>query len=280
MTMDPLLASQDHPRYVLSLLCPRKRRADLQALFGFNLELAQIRDRVSEPLIGQMRLRFWLDALDNIMRGNPPQQPAGIALAALVAKYNLPRDPLARLIESRGAEIGGEPPGSLDGAVKEAMQRSGYLHELAARIVVTDPSHDTLGVARHAGTAWGLVGMIRSVPFDFSEGLCRLPVTLCRQQGLDMERPLDPDMKAPLRSVLRALADRATEQLQTAQGLRWQRGAAPAVLIGYAAANQLRALARSDFDFSDRRLQSLIGGNRLGPGLMVGLMWRTWLGRL
>lgn len=44
------------------------------------MELAQIKDSVSEKTIGLMRMQFWKKTVDDIYSDNPPHQPVAIEL--------------------------------------------------------------------------------------------------------------------------------------------------------------------------------------------------------
>ena len=58
------LRAADPDRYLSMLYAPQDRRADLLALYAFNAEIAGIRDRVSEPMPGEIRLQWWRDMID------------------------------------------------------------------------------------------------------------------------------------------------------------------------------------------------------------------------
>ena len=58
----------DPDRYLCSLFAPAAVRPGLMALYAFNVEVAGIRESVTEPLIGQMRLQWWIDIMDSIFR--------------------------------------------------------------------------------------------------------------------------------------------------------------------------------------------------------------------
>ena len=52
------------PRPLLSALyAPADKRRSLFALYAFNAEIARIRDRIREPLPGEIRLQWWRDAI-------------------------------------------------------------------------------------------------------------------------------------------------------------------------------------------------------------------------
>ena len=56
----------DWDRFICTLFAPEACRDDLFTLLAFNLELARTRERVTEPLIGEMRLQWWRDAIEGI----------------------------------------------------------------------------------------------------------------------------------------------------------------------------------------------------------------------
>ena len=53
-----LVREHDRDRYFATLFAPESARADLFALYAFNLELARVRDLVSDPLPGEVRLQW------------------------------------------------------------------------------------------------------------------------------------------------------------------------------------------------------------------------------
>jgi len=58
-----LVRAYDRPRYYATLLAPAAIRGDLFALYGFAAEIARVPDQVSEPGLGEIRLRWWSEAL-------------------------------------------------------------------------------------------------------------------------------------------------------------------------------------------------------------------------
>ena len=58
-----LVRAHDRPRYYATLLAPAAVRDDLFALYGFAAEIARVPDQVSEPALGEIRLRWWSERL-------------------------------------------------------------------------------------------------------------------------------------------------------------------------------------------------------------------------
>lgn len=62
----------DRDRFVTALFASQDRREDLFALYAFNADVAGIREKVSEPMMGLMRLQFWRDLLDGVFEKGTP----------------------------------------------------------------------------------------------------------------------------------------------------------------------------------------------------------------
>ncbi len=79
--------ARDRDRYLSVLYAPAAVRPALLALHGLDLELAQVVASTSEPMLGEIRLAWWRDALTGLDAGQVPAQP----LLALIAAEVLPR---------------------------------------------------------------------------------------------------------------------------------------------------------------------------------------------
>ena len=62
-TVRRIARSGDPDRALAALFAPRETRADLLALYAFNVELARIAEQVTEPELGAIRLQWWREAL-------------------------------------------------------------------------------------------------------------------------------------------------------------------------------------------------------------------------
>ena len=68
-----LVAKGDKDRFLSCLFAPTDARPHLFALYAFNVEIARIRETVSEPQIGLVRQQWWLDTIDGIYAGRTPR---------------------------------------------------------------------------------------------------------------------------------------------------------------------------------------------------------------
>ncbi len=77
---EELVRAQDKDRYLAALFAPADQRGALFALYAFNAEVAAVRDRVREPMAGEIRLQWWRDALNGERGGRGSANPVAAAL--------------------------------------------------------------------------------------------------------------------------------------------------------------------------------------------------------
>lgn len=142
-------------RLILSY-APPAARAGLAALLDLDDELAAVLARVTEPMIAQMRLTWWHDALSALDRAPPPAQPVLVALAHEVLPRGILGGELARLIEGWEALLEGE---ANDREVRAAFAegRGARLFVLAARLCGGEDAR-----VEAVGRGWALAGLTRT----------------------------------------------------------------------------------------------------------------------
>ena len=105
--LDDLIRRVDPDRWLTSrFVGDAAARGDLIALYAYDHELARARRVASNPLMAEIRLTWWREALDEIYEGRPVRRhPAAEALAAAVRRRSLPRAPLEAMIEIGRAHV-------------------------------------------------------------------------------------------------------------------------------------------------------------------------------
>ena len=58
-----LVREEDRDRFLATLFAPARVRPALFALYAFDIEIAHVAARVSEPLAGEVRLQWWRDVV-------------------------------------------------------------------------------------------------------------------------------------------------------------------------------------------------------------------------
>jgi len=130
--LDASVRRHDPDRWLASrFISDVQARADVVALYAFNHELARVAGAVSNPLMGEIRLTWWAEAIAEIYDGKPVRQhPVTLALAEAVQRHDLPRGLFEAMIEARYPE--------LDGAPVDADASEGSLMALAVNVLGAD----------------------------------------------------------------------------------------------------------------------------------------------
>ena len=158
--LDDLIRRVDPDRWLTSrFIGDAGARADVIALYAYDLELARARRVASTPLMAEIRLTWWREALDEIFGGGPVRRhPTVEALAAVVRRRGLPREPLEAMIDGQ-IEVAEAPAFDAASAVTWADAVEGSVARAAA--MVLDPSAP-VEAALPAGRAWGLALLLRA----------------------------------------------------------------------------------------------------------------------
>src|SRR3954447_14801823 len=66
-----IVRRHDRDRYQTALFAPSDRREALFALYAFNYEVARVRETVTQPMLGQIRLQWWREVIAASYAGAP-----------------------------------------------------------------------------------------------------------------------------------------------------------------------------------------------------------------
>lgn len=87
--------------YLSALLAPRARRDDLIVLAAFEGELDRIAPSVSEPMLAEIRLQWWRDAIEAFATIGASGNPIADALAGVVACHRIEPGSLLASVDAR-----------------------------------------------------------------------------------------------------------------------------------------------------------------------------------
>ena len=79
-----LVRGHDFARYASTLFVDADQRRALLALYAFNVEIFRVRDQVSQPLPGEVRLQWWTDMLTGRAHGGVEGNPVAAELLAAI----------------------------------------------------------------------------------------------------------------------------------------------------------------------------------------------------
>jgi phytoene synthase len=222
----------DKDRFLASLFAPGAVRPHLLAIYAFNVELARIRDVVSEPRIGAIRLQWWRAAMASIIAGEPPPHPVAQALARAIAAGKLERSAFEGMLAAREFDLYDDPMPSLNDLEGYLGETASMLFQFGARLLAGEGASVCASASGLAGVAYGLTGLLRSLPLHRARGQCYVPRDLLESHGLSPAHVIAGRDDAALAAVLKVLRDHAARRLAEARAElpRLPREALPAFL--------------------------------------------------
>ena len=85
-----MVREHDPDRFLLTMLMPPTYREDLLTLFAFYYEVAKTREVVSETVLGQIRLKWWQESIEEIYKGGAVREHEIVqALAGVIGRRGL-----------------------------------------------------------------------------------------------------------------------------------------------------------------------------------------------
>jgi phytoene synthase len=155
--LDALVRRVDPDRWLSSrFIGDPQARADVIAIYAFDHELARAPRVATNSLMGEIRLTWWREVLDEVFEGRPVRHhPTAQTLAEMVRRRGLPREPLEAMIDGRYRELDATPLSGAEALIL-ARDTAGSAAALVAKAL--DPATD-LEAAATAGAAWALAWM-------------------------------------------------------------------------------------------------------------------------
>src|SRR6516162_2502368 len=161
-----LVRRHDHDRFQTALFAPSEGREALFALYAFNYEIARVRETVSEPVLGQIRLQWWRESIAAAFEGGPIRHHIVVeALTAAIRALDLTRAHFDQLVDAREGDLDEAPSADL-GALEDYAEAtsSGLVYLALESLGIRDPTVAKAGF--HVGVAYALAGLLRVMPFQ------------------------------------------------------------------------------------------------------------------
>lgn len=212
-----LLREGDRDRYLCALLMPEDRRGAIAALFAFNLEIARIRDLVTEPMAGEIRLQWWRDLIAGEREEEASGHPVAAALMRAVDACALPRQTLVNLVEARRFDLYDDPMPDRNTFEGYAGETASALVQLAALILDAEKAASTSVAAGHAGVAHLTAGVLQLAPRHQARGQVYVPSEILTVAGLDRDSFLEGGSPQAVSTVIQAFCALGREHLERAR---------------------------------------------------------------
>jgi phytoene synthase len=213
-----LVRGHDFARYASTLFMPAAQRRALLALYAFNVEISRVREQVSQPLPGEIRLQWWTDMLAGAGHGGVEGNPVAAELLLAIRNGRLPVERLSRLIDEHQFDLYNDPMPTMAALEGYINDTSSALFSLGAQIAGWQ-SEEIEHLARHAGLAQGVTQVMAALPLDASRRQLFVPLQVLESHGLGIEEVFAGKQTPKLRAALDQLIGEAQGHLRTAFAL-------------------------------------------------------------
>lgn len=215
-----LARERDFRSYAATLFVPPKPRRAFFALAAFNAEVAHVRDLISQPLPGEIRLQWWRDVLTGEGAGREDAQanPVAAELLRAIDAYRLPAEQLVRLIDAHVFDVYDDPMPDMAALEAHSRDTSSALFALRAQILgATDKTAQR--IADHSGIAEGLVDVMLTLPKHAARRQLYLPADLMNLKDANVEDIFLRRSSSQLNEVLAHLRAEARKQCEAATAM-------------------------------------------------------------
>ena len=211
IVMDAVRAA-DHDRYLCALYAPDDKRDALLALYAFNAEIASVRDRIHEPLPGEVRLQWWRDVI-NAEGDAETGHPTADALREAIAAHHLPKAAFDNMLEARIFDLYDDPMPSRTDLEGYCGETAAALVQLAAMVLDSSAAPVFAELAGRAGCAQAITGLLLLLPVHRRRGQCFIPSEILAAAGSSPEEFVKGDGGAGVERAVAAMIALAREHL-------------------------------------------------------------------
>ncbi|MBM3562319.1 MAG: squalene synthase [Alphaproteobacteria bacterium] len=240
---EELLRARDRDLWLACLFAPPDTRQHIHALYAFAHEASDVSSKVTQPLLGEMRLQWWIDALEGAATQGEGARanPVADALIDTIERFALPRDEFVALAEAHVFDLYDDRMPTWTALQDYCRATASAPMRWAARILGADLQAPSARAFDEAGVALGLTRIARAIADPDQRKF--LPDEALAREG-------DPTSERDqLRSGLKEMLRLAQSHYAEARRLAVDLGASRAALLPAAATPlYLERLARSDYD--------------------------------
>ena len=189
-----LVKINDIDRYYAMLFAPQDKRSAVFSLLACNSEIAKIRETITEPVIGEMKMQWWRDALDDMKNGKIRNHP----IIEEMAKYDFDLKLytiIENIINARSDTLYNDKTATWASMISYIEITGGQLGQ-AILLAQGCKNSEIIQKAYHLGCAWAAIGLLRALSFHAATGQAYLPDMPAKQSMTDDQiKQLQPTIK-------------------------------------------------------------------------------------
>lgn len=262
MQCEELLRTRDRDLWLACLFAPQDARKHIHALYAFTREAADVGGKVTQPLLGEMRLQWWVDALEGgAAQGEGARaNPVADALIDTIERFALPSGEFVALAEAYVFDLYDDSMPTWEALEDYCRRTTSAPMRWAARILGADLQAPSARAFEEAGVALGLTRILRTLAKGRNQEKFLPDEAFARNGAPEPQRE-------EFRPALRQMRLLAQSHYDEARRLAVDLGPARAALLPAATTPlYLERLARSDYDTH----------RPLGEPSPLRRQWRIW----
>lgn len=213
---DELVRAHDRDRWMANGLLPDNKRRHAMAIHAFSYEAARIRETIHEAMPGEIRLQWWVDAIEGEARGDVGGHPVAAALIDTIRRFSLRRSGFVNLLEARRFDLYDDAMPTLNDLEGYAGETASVLFLELAQVLCDGADPKVADAAGHAGVAYALTGLMRALPIHARRNQVYLPADLLNAKGIEPDDVRHGRRAEDLAGVLAGLRQSAADHLDKA----------------------------------------------------------------
>jgi phytoene synthase len=247
----------DYDRWLTTLFAPASIRETLYALIAFNIELSRIRETVTEPLLGDIRLQWWREALTGLETHTPKTHPVIEALDFANRQKPIDFKLMQAMVDMRAKDLDPTPLSSDADFIAYADGTGGALHRLLLAASDLDVTEADEEAAAAAGRSFAMTGILRAIPFHFQHDLVLLPTERLEEQGATRNTIFQQENRSNFFNIVKELRALSLEENRRAKKLskNGSKNGAFARKINGITGLYLTRLKKAGYDPGDTKMQ-------------------------
>lgn len=181
--------THDPDRFLIGLFMPRRLRDDIWPIITFNFEVAKTAEIVSEPMMGNIRLQWWREAIEEIYNGDIPRKHEVVEpLAAVIKKHDLNKDDFLALINVREFDLEYKMLSDWDSFEIYARKTNAPLNKLVLDILGDE---EEAGIVNQISFYYGAIGLLRAIAFHLNQRRLFIPQDVLDAHDVSLQKILD-----------------------------------------------------------------------------------------
>lgn len=204
----------DYPGFYSTLYLPKPQRDAVIALRAFNIQTATIKDVISKPEIGEMRVIWWRDTIKKIYeKKEVPLDPVVQEVARAINSYKLTQTFFLKCLNARYKDLKVKQPESLEDVEEYCENTSSSLLYLTLEVMgVKNQNADH--AASHIGKAIGMVTLLRGFSHHLRNRELYIPVELTVKHNISQEQIFRQEINDNVLEAVYEFANRAINHLE------------------------------------------------------------------